>query len=141
VALDLSGVADIDDHHVAVGALAIGRDGLRRADGLDLGVGLVDHRLDAAGNGLGHWWSSSLVPDAVRHSSCRSAEPGPLLTLSFGTAPALQRSASQELRAALRPGHETFYRTNSFIALSSPSMVIGYMRCENSRRMMVVDSE
>jgi hypothetical protein len=33
------------------------------------------------------------------------------------------------------------YRTSSFIALSSPSIVIGYMRCENSRRMMVVDSE
>jgi hypothetical protein len=33
------------------------------------------------------------------------------------------------------------YRTSSFIALSSPSIVIGYMRCENSRRMRVVDSE
>jgi hypothetical protein len=33
------------------------------------------------------------------------------------------------------------YRTNSFIAFSSPSIVIGYMRCEKIRRMMVVDSE
>jgi hypothetical protein len=34
----------------------------------------------------------SRVPDAVRHSSCRSAEPGPYQTLSFVTAPALQRT-------------------------------------------------
>ena len=50
-------------------------------------------------------------------------------------------SAAHRKCAALRPGNETFQRTNSFIALSSPSIVIGYMRCENSRRMMVVDSE
>jgi hypothetical protein len=36
------------------------------------------------------------VPDAVRHSSCRSAEPGPHQTSAFVTAPALQRTASQE---------------------------------------------
>jgi hypothetical protein len=46
------------------------------------------------------------VPDAVRHSSCRSAEPGPYQTPEFATAPALQRTAPQVLRAALRPGHE-----------------------------------
>src|SRR6185295_13007847 len=46
------------------------------------------------------------VPDAVRHSSCRSAEPGPYQTPEFATAPALQRTAPQELRAALRPGHD-----------------------------------
>src|SRR6195256_3513650 len=46
------------------------------------------------------------VPDAVRHSSCRSAEPGPCQTPALCTAPALQRTASQVLRAALRPGHE-----------------------------------
>src|ERR1700722_8522046 len=34
-----------------------------------------------------------------------------------------------------------FYRTNSFIAFSRPSIVIGYMRCEKRRRMMLVDSE
>src|SRR5437763_14733449 len=45
------------------------------------------------------------VPDAVRHSSCRSAEPGPYQAPVFVTAPALQRTASQGLRAALRPGH------------------------------------
>src|ERR1700754_3804409 len=54
VPLDLPGIADIDDHHVALGALVIGRDGIGGADGLDLGVGLVDHRLDAAVDGLGH---------------------------------------------------------------------------------------
>src|SRR4051794_19077775 len=46
------------------------------------------------------------VPDAVRHSSCRSAEPGSYQTLEFVTAPALQRTATQVLRAALRPGHK-----------------------------------
>jgi hypothetical protein len=34
----------------------------------------------------------SRVPDAVRHSSCRSAEPGPHQELRFVTAPALQRT-------------------------------------------------
>src|SRR3979409_1681635 len=47
------------------------------------------------------------VPGAMRHSSCRFAEPGPYQTPVSVTAPALQRTASQELRAALRPGHET----------------------------------
>src|SRR5947199_3919067 len=41
----------------------------------------------------------------MRHSSCRFAEPGPYQTAAFVTAPALQRTAPQELRAALRPGH------------------------------------
>jgi hypothetical protein len=45
------------------------------------------------------------VPDAVRRSSRCSAEPGPYQTLEFVTAPALQCTASQVLRAALRPGH------------------------------------
>jgi hypothetical protein len=43
-----------------------------------------------------------------------------------------------------RPGgarRRVFSRTNSFIAFSSPSIVIGYMRCEKMRRMIVVDSE
>ena len=33
------------------------------------------------------------------------------------------------------------YRTSSFIAPSRPSIVIGYIRSENRRRMMVVDSD
>jgi hypothetical protein len=41
-----------------------------------------------------------------------------------------------------RPGMTAkAYRTSSFIAPSRPSIVIGYMRSESSRRMMVVDSE
>ena len=44
------------------------------------------------------------VPDAMRHSSCRFAEPGPRFS-EDSWAPALQRTASQELRAALRPGN------------------------------------
>jgi hypothetical protein len=35
------------------------------------------------------------------------AEPGPYQTQAFVTAPALQRTAPQLLRAALRPGHES----------------------------------
>src|SRR4051812_13940762 len=46
------------------------------------------------------------VPDAERHSSCRSAEPGPYQAPAFVTAPALQRTTPQVRRAALRPRHE-----------------------------------
>src|SRR5438309_7115293 len=49
--------------------------------------------------------TSHRVPDALRHSSCRCAEPGPYQTPACVTAPALQRTAPQVLRAALRPGH------------------------------------
>ncbi|KAH2814907.1 hypothetical protein KXV85_004652, partial [Aspergillus fumigatus] len=45
VALDLAGVANIDNDDVVV-ADQLARIG--RADGFDLGIGLVDHRLDAA---------------------------------------------------------------------------------------------
>src|SRR3954454_798288 len=45
----------------------------------------------------------------MRHS-CRFAEPGPYQTPAFVTAPALQRTASQGLRAALRPGNESSRR-------------------------------
>jgi hypothetical protein len=42
-----------------------------------------------------------------------------------------------------RPGMTRLerYRTSSLIAPSRPSIVIGYMRLANRRRMMVVDSE
>src|SRR3954469_12842002 len=44
------------------------------------------------------------VPDAVRHSSCRSAEPGPRLSKQAG--PRLcSAPLRKELRAALRPGN------------------------------------
>src|SRR4051794_1426410 len=45
------------------------------------------------------------VPDAVQRSS-RCSEPGPYHAPTFVTAPALQRTATQGLRAALRPGQE-----------------------------------
>src|SRR5277367_2333529 len=54
IALDLAGVADIDDHDVV--ALR-GLDGIRRADGLDLRVRLVDQGFDTAMDGLGHFLS------------------------------------------------------------------------------------
>src|SRR5947209_682303 len=49
--------------------------------------------------------AQSRVPDAVRHSSCRSAEPGPYQAPAFVTIPVLRSSASQGLRAASRPGN------------------------------------
>src|SRR3954453_681122 len=63
----------------------------------------------------------SRVPDALRHSLCRYAEPGPYQTPAPRTAPALQRTASQELRAALRPGHELHHhrRIGEFVAAAA----------------------
>jgi hypothetical protein len=51
LALDLAGIADVDDHDVRILRRL---DGVGGADGFDLGVGLVDHGLDAAVDGLGH---------------------------------------------------------------------------------------
>ena len=45
------------------------------------------------------------VPDAVRHSSCRSAEPGPYRAPALVTAPALQRTTPRRAARALRPGN------------------------------------
>src|SRR6202042_3815718 len=46
------------------------------------------------------------VPGAMQRSSRCFAEPGPTLRFALAAwAPALQRLASQVLRAALRPGH------------------------------------
>src|SRR5436309_324140 len=42
----------------------------------------------------------------MQRSSRCFAEPGPYQTPALITAPALQRTVSPELRAALRPGHE-----------------------------------
>src|SRR4029453_5324320 len=52
VALDLAGVADIDDHDARI---LRGLDGVSGADGLDRGIGFVDQGFDAAVNGLGHF--------------------------------------------------------------------------------------
>ena len=54
---------------------------------------------------------------------------------------AVKRDEHRELFAGGALRNDDSYRTSSFIAPSRPSMVIGNMRCENSRRMMVVDSE
>src|SRR3954466_7523128 len=43
----------------------------------------------------------------MRCGILHAAEPGPYRTPACVTAPALQRTATQELRAALRPGHGT----------------------------------
>src|SRR3954451_21463424 len=51
------------------------------------------------------------VPDAVRHSLCRSAEPGPYQTPAPVAAPALQRTASRRAIAASKT------RVNALMAL------------------------
>ena len=48
------------------------------------------------------------VPGAMQRVALAKrcfAEPGPCQAAVFGTAPALQRTVPQVLRAALRPGH------------------------------------
>src|ERR1700739_3452169 len=51
VALDLAGVANVDDDRIAV---LRDSDRLSGTQGLDFGIGLVDQGLDAAVDGLGH---------------------------------------------------------------------------------------
>src|SRR5262249_29860985 len=53
-ALDLAGIADIDDHHVIAMRR---RDRLLRAESFDLGIGFIEQGFDPAVNGLGHWSS------------------------------------------------------------------------------------
>src|SRR3984893_18677967 len=142
LALDLPGVADIDDHDVV--ALR-GLDGLGRAQRLDLRIGLVDQRLDAAVDGLGHFCCTSKIS---KTTPCKVAfRDGPEdqtsdAQLRIGES----RSNFTTSRFRISPlrglsGMTALYRTSSFIAPSRPSIVIGNMRCENSRRMSVVDSE
>ena len=74
----------------------------------------------------------------------RSIEPGISIEFYFTEIP--DQSAARMVRNgddthAIRNDGDGVYRTSSFIAPSRPSMVIGNMRSENSRRMMVVDSE
>jgi hypothetical protein len=74
LALDLAGIADVDDHDV--GALR-GLDRLLRAQRLDLGIGFVEERVDAAMNGLGHCLSLFFSSFLSRHSGAlRRREPG-----------------------------------------------------------------
>jgi hypothetical protein len=58
VALELARIPDIHDHDVIVLG---GLDGVRRAQGFDFGIGLVDQGLDPAMDGLGHCSSLWLV--------------------------------------------------------------------------------
>src|SRR5664279_99425 len=69
LALDLAGVADIDDHDV----VAFRRlDGLHGAQGFDLGIGFVDQGLDAAMDALGH----SIIPlSSVIPGRCEASNP------------------------------------------------------------------
>src|SRR6266851_7435858 len=70
VALDLAGIADIDDHDV----IALRRlDGVRGAYRFDLRIGFIDQGLDTAVNGLGHW---SYTPDFCHSGMVRRTRPG-----------------------------------------------------------------
>src|SRR5260370_41892575 len=67
LALDLAGIADIDDHDVvALRSL----DGVGGAQRFDLGIRLVDQRLDAAMDGLGHFL---VPPNSVIAARCESS--------------------------------------------------------------------
>ncbi len=60
LALDLAGVADVDDDDiVALRDL----DGVGCADGFDLGIGFLDQGFDTAVDGLGHWLEPSIRLD------------------------------------------------------------------------------
>jgi len=61
----------------------------------------------------GFYLNKDRVPDAVRHSSCRSAEPGPLQMLSFVTAPAQERTNAAKA-AALASGARVSPPSQSF---------------------------
>src|SRR6516164_7234388 len=108
VAFDLAGIADIDDHDIA--ALR-GLDRIGRAQGFNLRVGLIEQRLDAAIDVLGH---------------CLSLYSSPL-------PPAGQVASHPWMRCGWGELCPFRYRTSSFIAASRPSIVIGYMRLEKIR--------
>src|SRR5581483_4875546 len=140
VALDLAGIADVDDDNVA----ALGDlDRISGAQGLDLGIGLVDQGLDAAVDGLGHLLSLFATRFLARHSGALAKQANPESRAAYDDfeipdQPAL-RAVRNDERVDGACGQR--YRTNSFIAPSNPSMVIGNMRFAKMRRMMVVDSE
>src|SRR3954451_12348173 len=69
--------------------------------------GLEDGEVMAGMWGLRDEIERPRFPDALQRSSRCCAEPGSSRTLKLCTAPALQRTAAQELRAALRPGQES----------------------------------
>src|SRR6185437_7180135 len=74
VALDLAGIADVDDDDAVVGGEL---DRVRRTDGFDLGIGLVDQRLDAAVDGLGHGLSLCFMGAPWRRASDALSAPVP----------------------------------------------------------------
>ena len=85
----------------------------------------------------------------MQRSSRCFAEPGPYQATAFVTAPALQRTASQELRAALRPGNESANLQNSRDAAISPAfiartgeicMTIVISQIAPSRPMLMLDA-
>src|ERR1700704_5602596 len=142
LALDLSGIPDIDDHDVvALRSL----DGVRGTYGFDLRIGLVEQRLDAAVDGLGHFVFPRLCKSPLLTCPGRGAA---FFTMHRGAGTQQKQGlywpplCSAPLTRCAASGARTLsYRTSSFIAPSRPSIVIGNMRSENSRRMSVVDSE
>ena len=58
------------------------------------------------------------VPDAVRHSSCRSAEPGPYRTPAFVTIPVLRSKRVRKSYALHRARDTKLYLPRSFSSTS-----------------------
>ncbi len=79
-------------------------------------------------------------PRKARPEDRLRIEPG--ISIEFYYIEIPDQSAARTVRNDDRTlRNDDNYRTSSFIAASRPSIVIGNMRSENSRRMMVVDSE
>src|ERR1700704_3558370 len=88
------------------------------------------------------------VPDAVRHSSCRSAEPGPRLSKQAG--PRLSSAPRREVRrAAQHPGNaeSSFYfrtqitRSTEAFASDDPPVVATPLAFRKSRTVSALTSE
>src|SRR3954471_16531928 len=72
------------------------------------------------------------VPDALRHSSCRCAEPGPRLSKQAG--PGLCSAPLREgLRAALRPGHGRIAHTPAALDLRDAMPLLGPETARDTR--------
>src|SRR6202022_29561 len=99
VALDLAGIADIDDHDIV--ALR-GLDGVRRAHGFDLRIGLVEQGLDTAVNGLWHF-----IVLSTRHSGAPAKRANPesrsILLPSLDSGSAASRLSGMTTGAATAP--------------------------------------
>src|SRR3982751_4377599 len=72
-------------------------------------------------------------PSPRRSGFGRAGGSSPRMTrVAFGTAPALQRTASQGLRAALRPGHDILSSMRSRLHGALHARIDGVERCRTA---------